>query len=111
MDDCVFCNIVNRTIESQILFENTDLIVIKDILPKAPVHLLIIPKKHILSVNQMEAGHEAMVGEMIYLAKQMAEKFGIGETGYKLVFNVGRDGGQVIPHLHLHVMGGKPMGE
>jgi histidine triad (HIT) family protein len=111
MDDCVFCNIVNRTIEAQILFENERLIVIKDILPKAPVHLLIIPKKHILSITHTEAEDEALVGEMIVIAKEMAKKYGIGESGYKLVFNVGRDGGQVIPHLHLHLLGGKLMGE
>ena len=111
MDDCVFCNIVNKTIESEILFDSPDLIVIKDILPKAPVHLLIMPKKHIVSVNHIDEGHQALIGEMVYTAKQMAEKFGIGETGYKLVFNVGRDGGQVIPHLHLHLLGGKMMGE
>lgn len=111
MDDCVFCNIINKTIDAQILFENEQLIVIKDILPKAPVHLLIIPKQHILSINHIGEGHEQLLGEMLYVAKQMAEKFAIGETGYKLIFNVGRDGGQVIPHLHLHLMGGKNMGE
>ncbi len=111
MDDCVFCNIINKTIEAQILFENERLVVIKDILPKAPVHLLIIPKKHILSITHVEAEDEALVGEMIFTAKEMAVKYGVGETGYKLVFNVGRDGGQVIPHLHLHLMGGKQMGE
>ena len=111
MDDCVFCNIVNRTIEAQILFENERLIVIKDILPKAPVHLLIIPKKHILSITHVEAQDEPVVGEMVLVAKDMGIKYGVGETGYKLVFNVGRDGGQVIPHLHLHLLGGKKMGE
>jgi len=111
MDDCVFCNIINKTIESEILFENERLIVIKDILPKAPVHLLIVPKKHILSITHTEPQDEALVGEMVVVAKEMALKFGVGETGYKLVFNVGRDGGQVIPHLHLHLMGGKKMGE
>lgn len=111
MDDCVFCNIVNKTIDAQRLFENERLMVIKDILPKAPVHLLVIPKKHILSINHMEPFDEALMGEMIFVAREMAEKFGIGETGYKLVFNVGRDGGQVIPHLHLHLLGGKDMGE
>jgi histidine triad (HIT) family protein len=111
MDDCVFCNIVNKTIQSQILFENENLIVIKDILPKAPVHLLIIPKTHLLSINHIGSEHQALAGEMIFLAKQMAEKFGVAETGYKLVFNVGRDGGQVIPHLHLHLLGGKKLGE
>ncbi len=111
MDDCVFCNIINKTLDSQIQFENERLIVLKDILPKAPVHLLVVSKKHIASVNHMETGDSALLGEMVLTAKQMADKFGIGETGYKLVFNVGRDGGQVISHLHLHVLGGKNMGE
>lgn len=107
----MFCNIVNKTIQSQIQFENSDLIVIKDILPKAPVHLLVIPKAHLLSVNHIGTEHQALVGQMVFLAKQMAEKFGVSETGYKLIFNVGRDGGQVIPHLHLHLMGGKQLPE
>ena len=111
MDDCVFCNIINKTIESEIEFENGNLIVIRDILPKAPVHLLVIPKKHIQGIGSLAEGDEALAGEMIFIAKEMATKFGVAETGYKLLFNVGRDGGQVIPHLHLHVMGGKPMGE
>lgn len=111
MGDCVFCNIVNNTIDAEILFSDKDLIVIKDILPKAPVHLLVIPKKHILSINHIVAEDETVVGKMIYVAKEMAEKFGISETGYKLVFNVGRDGGQVIPHLHLHLLGGKKFAE
>ena len=111
MDDCVFCNIVNKTIDSQILFENGDLIVVKDILPKAPVHLLIIPKRHIAGVSQMQEQDGPLVGEMVLTAKAMAEKFGVGETGYKLIFNVGRDGGQVIPHLHLHLLGGKKLSE
>jgi len=111
MDDCVFCNIVNKTIESVILFEDGNLIVIKDILPKAPVHLLVIPKLHVESINHIQDGQNTLLGSMIMTAKNMAEKFGIGDTGYRLVFNVGRDGGQVIPHLHLHVLGGKNMGE
>jgi histidine triad (HIT) family protein len=111
MDDCVFCNIVNKTIDSQILFENQDLIVVKDILPKAPVHLLVIPKKHIAGVSQLRAEEEPLVGQMVFTAKDMAVKYGVGETGYKLIFNSGRDGGQVIPHLHLHLLGGKLLGE
>ncbi len=111
MEDCVFCNIINKTVESEILLENNSLIVIRDILPKAPVHLLIIPKKHVLSINHLPAEDKGLVTGMIYTAKEMAEKFGIAETGYKLIFNVGRDGGQVIPHLHLHLLGGKKLGE
>ena len=111
MDDCVFCNIINKTIESQILFEDAHLIVIKDILPKAPVHLLIIPKKHVLSINHLDMEDQPLAGEMIVVAKKMAEQYGVSESGYKLIFNVGRDGGQVIPHLHLHLMGGKKLAE
>lgn len=110
-DDCVFCNIVNKTIEAEVLFENGELIVIKDILPKAPVHLLVIPKKHIVSIGHMEEADAKLVGDMILVAKEMAKKFGVSETGYKLIFNVGRDGGQVIAHLHLHLLGGKMLPE
>lgn len=111
MDDCVFCNIVNKTIEAPLLFENERLIVIKDILPKAPVHFLVVPKKHISSINHLEPADGPVVGEMVLIAKQMSEKYGIGESGYKLIFNVGVDGGQVIPHLHLHLLGGKKLAE
>ena len=109
--DCVFCNIINKTIQSQIIFENGNLIVIKDIMPKAPVHLLVIPKKHIEGVHMLAAEDESLAGEIILTAKEMAAKQGVGESGYKLVFNVGSDGGQVIPHLHLHLLGGKKLSE
>ena len=111
MTDCVFCNIINKTIQSQILFEGGRLIVIKDIMPKAPVHLLVIPKKHIDGVHALSPEDESLAGEMVFTAKEMADKSGVGQSGYKLVFNVGRDGGQVVPHLHLHVLGGKKLGE
>jgi histidine triad (HIT) family protein len=111
MEDCVFCNIINKTISSQILFENEHLIVIKDILPKAPVHLLIIPKKHILGVDHLDQVDAGVISEMVMTAKKMGEQYGVSETGYKLIFNVGRDGGMVIPHLHLHLLGGKKMPE
>ncbi len=111
MDDCVFCNIINKTIDSKYLYENENLIVIQDILPKAPVHLLVIPKRHIVGVANLEPTDQALAGEMVFIAKQMAEKFGVGQSGYKLIFNVGRDGGQVVQHLHLHLLGGKKLGE
>ena len=110
-DDCVFCNIINRTIDSEILEETEDYIIIRDILPKAPVHVLIIPKKHIISLNHLEKGDELMVGKLIFAAKNIANKLGVSDSGYKLIFNVGKDGGQVIAHLHLHMMGGKPLPE
>ena len=111
MDDCIFCNIINKTIQAQILFENERLTVIKDIMPKAPVHLLVISKRHIVGIHVLKPGDEALVGEMVFLAKKMAENQGVGQSGYKLVFNVGKDGGQVIGHLHLHLLGGKNLGK
>ncbi len=109
MNDCVFCNIVTRTIGSDILFETDNVIVIRDIMPKAPTHLLVISKKHIPSVNDLVDGDGQLVAEMILTAKDQASGFGISDSGYKLVWNVGKDGGQVIPHIHLHVLGGKQL--
>ncbi len=111
MNECVFCNIANKSLSSEILFENDRVLVIRDILPKAPVHLLILPKEHIVSISHLKDEQAPLLGEMIVIARQMGEKFGVSETGYKLMFNVGRDGGQVIPHLHLHLLGGKNMGD
>ena len=111
MIDCIFCKIINKTLSSQILFEDESLAVIKDILPKAPLHLLVMPKKHIASIHTLEAEDEPLVGKMVFAAKEMANKYGVGESGYKLVFNVGPDGGQVVFHLHLHLLGGKKLGE
>jgi histidine triad (HIT) family protein len=107
----VFCNIVNKILDKDILFEDDLVMVFKDIFPRAPVHLQIISKKHIENINHLESGQEKLLGDMVYTARSMAEKQGIEEKGYKLVFNVGRDGGQMIPHLHLHLLGGKNLGE
>jgi histidine triad (HIT) family protein len=107
MTDCVFCNIINHTIGAKILKETDDLIVIDDILPKAPVHFLVIPKKHIESIHHLEDADAPLGGKMLEAARDVAKEKGIAEKGYKMVFNVGKDGGQVIPHLHLHVLGGK----
>ena len=111
MPDCIFCNIANKTLQASILFEDEFLLVIKDILPKAPVHLLVMPKKHIAGVNTLENQDEELAGKIIFAAKAMAEKHGISQSGYKLVFNVGSDVGQIIPHLHLHLLEGKKLAE
>jgi len=104
--DCLFCKIVNGNIPSEFLFENEDLIVIRDINPQAPAHLLLIPKNHIRGINDVtEAEAEIMPG-MIMAARQMAKKENVAESGYKLVFNVEKGGGQVIFHLHMHLIGG-----
>lgn len=85
--------------------------VIKDILPKAPVHLLVIPKKHIPSVTDLSDADSDLVGKMIMAGKKVAEEQGVAQSGYKLIFNVGKHGGQIVPHLHLHLLGGKQLPE
>lgn len=108
---CVFCDIVNGTAASNILHESDNLIVIQDILPQAPVHVLIVPKRHIESVNGLTETDSSLIAEMILTAKAYAESAGVAQSGYKLVFNTGKEGGQIVPHLHLHLMGGKQLSQ
>lgn len=105
-DDCQFCKIVNGDTSTQFLYENDTLVVFKDINPHAPVHLLIVPRKHIRSVNDLTQDDKNIVSEMITIARDMAKKESISSSGYKLFFNVERGGGQIIFHLHLHLVGG-----
>ena len=112
--DCLFCKIVNKQLPSEIVYDADDLMVFKDIRPSAPIHLLIVPKmeqRHIDSVNDLEPEDEKMITVMFLAAKKAAKDFGLDETGYKLVFNVGRGGGQLIDHLHLHLLGGWKAGK
>jgi len=102
--DCVFCKIAKKEIPSDLVFEHKDLIVFKDIHPSAPVHYLVVPREHIQSIAHLEGNHKDVLAGLIYTAKEEAKKLGL--KGYKLVFNVGREGGQVIDHLHLHLLGG-----
>lgn len=105
MDDCLFCNIASHKTESRIAYENENFVAFHDIHPKAPLHLLIIPKKHIESIDHVEMGDKELMGEMIITAQEIAKEQHL--KGYKLAINVGREGGQVIDHLHLHLMANK----
>lgn len=105
--DCIFCKISKKEIPAEIVFETDDIIVFKDANPKADVHLLIVPKKHIESINHLSAEDKAMVSDLIFIAKEMAQKQDVEKSGYKLQFNVGRGGGQIIDHLHLHLIANK----
>ena len=107
--DCLFCKIATKEVPSDVFFEDGDVKVFKDIHPKAPVHFLVIPKLHIQSIAHLEVDHNEVIAKLIWAAKRVAETSGL--KGYKLVFNVGREGGQVIDHLHLHVLGGWSQGE
>ena len=104
--DCLFCKIANGTIPTEFLYENERVVVFKDINPHAPVHLLIVPKQHIRSINDLKDGEQEIVSELIFTARDMGEKAGVSASGYKLLFNVEKGGGQVIFHLHLHLIGG-----
>lgn len=105
-DNCLFCKIVNREIPSDFLYEDDDYVVFRDINPAAPVHLLLVPKRHIRSINDLTVDDQSIVGGIFDVAKQMAEKEGVNESGYKLLFNVEKGGGQEVFHLHLHLLGG-----
>ncbi len=113
MKDCIFCKIVNRKIPAEILFENEWIIAFKDIKPIAPVHILIIPKKHLESVNQLTDDQESekIGGHLLLAAKKLAQKEGIDKSGYKLLIRTGKDGGQEISHIHLHLLGGARLSE
>ncbi len=106
MNDCLFCKIVAKELPSTAIFENDNFLIIKDINPLAPVHLLVIAKKHIPSVDHLVKNDKELIGEMILTAQQVARDQGVAKGGYKLGFNVGKGGGQLIPHLHLHLLGG-----
>lgn len=105
-EDCLFCKIVNREIPSEFLFENQNLVVFRDIHPAAPVHLLLVPKRHIRSINDLQTADEPLVSTLFMVARDMAKDQGVDQSGYKLLFNVEKGGGQEIFHLHLHLIGG-----
>ena len=103
---CIFCKIVKKQIPCDIVFENDELIIFKDIKPVAPVHLLIAPKKHVDSIITIKQEDLGLLGNMVWHAKLLAAEQKLDKTGYKLLFNCGRGGGQIIDHIHLHLMGG-----
>jgi histidine triad (HIT) family protein len=109
--DCIFCKIAAGTIPAQVEFDDGEIMAFPDIKPKAPVHLLVIPKDHAMrSVAEMESGQEALLGKMLAVAKKLAEEAGIATNGYRLVFNVRHHGGQEVDHVHLHLLGGQALG-
>ena len=109
MEDCLFCRIVNKEIPAEIVFENNKLLAFKDIDPQAPVHILIIPKEHITSTNDISNNHKELIGDMLLTAKRLATEYNISEDGYRTVFNCNEKGGQAVYHIHLHLLGGRQM--
>ncbi len=106
-DTCLFCRIVRREIPATIMWEDAHALAFRDIDPKSPTHVLVIPKRHFSSLN--DAADAAVLGGLLLAAREIAEGEGIAETGYRTVINTGADGGQTVSHLHVHILGGRPM--
>lgn len=109
MENCIFCKIVSKEIPSKIVFEDDKVIVFHDINPKAPVHVQLIPKEHIASLNEINEANSHVAAHIAQLIPQIARQLGIAQSGYRVIVNCGRDGGQEIAHLHYHLLGGRSL--
>lgn len=109
MTDCIFCKIIAGKSPAQMLYQDELVSVFRDSRPLAPVHLLVVPKKHIASVNDLTRDDEALMGRLFTVARQLARQEGVDQSGYRLVVNTGRHAGQGVFHLHLHLLGGRRM--
>ena len=109
MSDCLFCGIVNGSIKADIVYRDETVIAFKDIVPRAPVHILIIPIAHIAMVSDLKPNDGPVVAAVFATAGRLAEQFGVAQSGYRIVVNCGADAGQTVFHLHYHLLGGRPM--
>ncbi|MDR3171611.1 MAG: histidine triad nucleotide-binding protein [Treponema sp.] len=109
MDTCIFCNIVSGAIPAKRLYEDDELVAFHDVSPQAPVHFLVIPKRHIQNIMELAPGDVALVGRLLHKAQELAVELGCAEKGARFVINCKSDGGQTVDHLHIHVLGGRPL--
>lgn len=109
MADCLFCKIITREIPASIVYEDDRVLAFNDINPQAPTHVLVVPKRHIESLNELAASDDAIVGELVRRAAAIAKERGISAGGFRTVFNTNRDAGQTVFHIHLHLLGGRVM--
>lgn len=110
MSACLFCKVISREIPGTILYEDDRVVAFQDIDPKAPMHVLVVPRRHIASLNALKAEDDALVGELVRRAAALAAEHGHAEGGYRTVFNCNADAGQSVFHIHLHVLGGRRLG-
>lgn len=108
---CVFCQIISGQLPTKLIYEGNSFIVFHDINPKAPMHVLLVPREHIPSLQRVTEAHQEMLGELFAHIPTIAEQLGLAEAGYKVVMNTGKDGGQTVPHLHAHILGGTQLPE
>ncbi len=104
---CLFCKIINREIPAEIVFEDDEVLVFEDIAPQAPTHLLVIPKRHVATLNDLDEADQSLVGRLPIVAARLAKERGFAEEGYRVVMNCNDDGGQTVYHIHMHLMGGR----
>ena len=107
MSDCIFCRIVEGTIPSTTVYENDECVAFEDLNPQAPVHVLVIPKQHIVSLSDAQEVHQSVLGRLMLACSQIAKQKGLEANGYRVVTNIGRGAGQTVFHLHFHVLGGR----
>jgi histidine triad (HIT) family protein len=109
MADCLFCKVVAGQVPATVVFQNDHVVAFQDITPRAPTHLLIVPRRHIATLNELSPEDDALVGEMVRAAAAIAKEQRLAERGYRTVFNCNADAGQTVFHIHLHLLGGRPM--
>jgi len=109
MTDCLFCKMVSGEITPDTVYEDDDVLAFRDINPQAPLHVLVIPKQHVSTLNDLDADHAGLVGKMMLAAASIAQQEGVAEKGYRTVINCNADAGQTVFHIHLHLLGGRPM--
>jgi histidine triad (HIT) family protein len=107
---CLFCQIVEGKIPAKVAFQDDQVVAFHDIDPKAPTHVLIVPRKHVASINDVDGGDDALVGRLVRSARDIAREQGLADRGYRLVFNCGDDAGYSVHHIHLHLLGGRALG-
>ena len=109
MPECLFCRIIDREIDASIVYEDEHIVAFNDINPQAPTHVLVVPRRHIGSLNELSPDDDALVGEIVRRAAAIAKQRGISAKGYRTVFNTNREAGQTVFHIHLHLLGGRTM--
>jgi histidine triad (HIT) family protein len=110
MSECLFCRIIQGSLPAKILYQDEHTLAFDDINPQAPVHSLVIPKRHVPSVHSLEESDHALLGRLLVTCNRIAKEKGLSDRGFRLVANTGRDGGQTVSHLHFHVLGGRHLG-
>ncbi len=110
MEECIFCKIVKGEMPAEIVYQDEEVLAFKDINPEAPVHILVIPRLHFSALKELEDSHQELIGHIFMVIKKVAREQNVEESGYRVVLNCGPDSGQIVHHMHFHIIGGRPLG-